>query len=59
MNLLAYIDPGSGLLVWQLLVAGAMAVLFYLKRTRKFLGRIGRKIIGKDNVNPPNPANER
>lgn len=29
---LAYIDPGSGLLVWQLLVASAVGVVFHVRR---------------------------
>ena len=39
--LLAYIDPGSGALVWQALVAGFVGAAFYF---RKFLGRLlGRR----------------
>ena len=36
-NLLAYIDPGSGLLVWQFVVAAFVGFFFYLKKTRKFI----------------------
>lgn len=28
----AYTDPGSGALIWQLLVAGAFSVMFYFRR---------------------------
>ncbi|HEY3175043.1 MAG TPA: hypothetical protein VGK94_04700 [Candidatus Polarisedimenticolia bacterium] len=27
-----YIDPGSGALIWQTLVAGVIGLLFYLRR---------------------------
>lgn len=47
MNVLAYIDPGSGLLVWQLLLGAMLGTLFYLKKVRGFLGRVGRKMLGR------------
>jgi hypothetical protein len=31
---LAYIDPGSGALVWQLAIAGLMGFVFYLGKIR-------------------------
>ncbi len=31
----AYLDPGSGSYLWQLLIAGALGVLFSLKRLFK------------------------
>jgi len=46
--MLAYVDPGSGMLAWQLIVAGFVGLLFYLKKIRSFFGRIGRKMLGKD-----------
>ena len=33
-----YIDPGMGLLAWQALVAACLGTLFYLKKTRTWLG---------------------
>jgi hypothetical protein len=30
--LYAYADPGSGLLIWQMLLAGVAGALFYLRR---------------------------
>jgi hypothetical protein len=48
MNGFAYIDPGSGLLVWQLVVAAFVGCLFYIKKTREFLGRLGRKIFRRE-----------
>ena len=35
--ILAYIDPGSGLLIWQAIAAGALGVVFYFKRFRDLL----------------------
>jgi hypothetical protein len=31
-NAYAYIDPGSGALLWQMLVAGFVGALFYFRR---------------------------
>ncbi len=42
--LLAYIDPGSGLLVWQTIVAACVGVLFYIKKFRTFLGKLFLKL---------------
>jgi hypothetical protein len=39
-----YTDPGSGALVWQLLVASFFGILFYL---RAFIRRITEKISGR------------
>lgn len=47
MKLLLYVDPGSGLLVWQMIVAAALGALFYLKKTRLFIGKLGRRLMGK------------
>jgi hypothetical protein len=35
--ILAYIDPGMGLLLWQSVVAACLGLLFYLKKTRTWL----------------------
>jgi hypothetical protein len=48
MNFFAYVDPGSGLLVWQMMVAACVGCLFYLKKFRQFVFRLGRKLTGKD-----------
>lgn len=48
VNLLAYVDPGSGLLVWQMLVAACVGVLFYVKKTRTFLKNQVRKLFRHD-----------
>jgi len=46
--LFAYIDPGSGLLVWQMVGAAFIGALFYLKKTRDLVVRFGRRILGRD-----------
>ena len=48
VTMLAYVDPGSGMLAWQLVAAAFLGFVFYLKRVRAFFGKIGRKIFGKD-----------
>jgi hypothetical protein len=36
----AYTDPGSGMLIWQMLVAGFVGVMFYFRRlTSWFKGK--------------------
>jgi hypothetical protein len=40
---LAYVDPGSGQLVWQMVVAGCVGALFYLKQVRSFFGKLVAK----------------
>ena len=48
MNCFAYVDPGAGLLAWQMVIAALVGCLFYVKRFRDFAGRLGRKILGRD-----------
>jgi hypothetical protein len=41
MNILAYIDPGSGSLLLQAIVAGLLAIPFFFRRTiGGFVGRL-------------------
>jgi hypothetical protein len=41
----AYADPGSGALIWQMLVAGLVGVSFYFRRiTAWFKNRKGPKV---------------
>ena len=35
--MLAYIDPGAGALVWQMVVSAFVGVFFYLKKTRTWI----------------------
>jgi hypothetical protein len=42
-DLKAYADPGSGALIWQVLVAGAIGVLYYMRKITAFFRRKDRK----------------
>ena len=44
MYTLAYIDPGSGLLIWQAVVAVALGLVFYLRRTREVVADFIRRM---------------
>lgn len=35
-DLAAYADPGTGALLWQVLVAGVIGVLYYIRKIAKF-----------------------
>ena len=48
MSLMLYVDPGSGLLVWQMIVAAMIGALFYLKKFRALVVKLGRKLLGKN-----------
>lgn len=48
MSFFLYVDPGSGLLVWQMIVAAMVGTLFYVKKIRIFVGKLGKKFLGKD-----------
>ena len=37
MKLFAYIDPGTGALIWQMIVSAFVGLLFYLKKTRDWI----------------------
>jgi hypothetical protein len=47
MHILAYVDPGTGALIWQSIVAAFVGSIFYLKKTRKWLGSLWLKISGR------------
>jgi hypothetical protein len=61
MNLFAYIDPGSGSLLLQALLAGLLAVPFFFRRTiGGFVSRIrGEKPESADPPTPPRDGSER
>jgi hypothetical protein len=48
MSILMYVDPGSGLLVWQMIVAAVVGTLFYIKKFRAMVGKIGRRLLGRN-----------
>jgi hypothetical protein len=41
------VDPGSGALIWQMLAAAAVGVLFYFRNFFRGIGRWFRRMIGK------------
>lgn len=43
-SVFAYIDPGVGLLAWQAMVAAVLGLVFYLKKTRRFVIRLVMKL---------------
>jgi len=46
-----YADPGSGALIWQLLVASFVGILFYV---RSFIRRISAMMSGRKNMEESN-----
>jgi hypothetical protein len=44
MKILAYVDPGLGLLAWQAIVATFLGALFYIKKSRDFVIKSIQKI---------------
>ena len=44
----AYIDPGSGSLIYQALLAGLLCLGFTLRRTTDALSRLMRRFSGRD-----------
>jgi len=45
--MLAYIDPGLGALLLQTIIAAFVGLLFYLKKTRRWIVGVFRKIFGR------------
>jgi hypothetical protein len=50
--LLAYIDPGVGALLWQSIIAEFVGLLFYLKKTRRWIVGVFRKMFGRGQKPP-------
>ena len=46
--LVAYVDPGSGLLVWQMIVSSLLGSLFYFKKSRDLILATARKFLRRD-----------
>jgi hypothetical protein len=56
MSIIAYVDPGLGLLAWQAVVAFFLGLFFYVRRSRTWLLRLVQKIFRNGNnskINPP------
>ena len=45
--ILAYIDPGVGALLWHTIIAAFVGLLFYLKKTRRWIVGVFRKMFGR------------
>jgi hypothetical protein len=43
MHIFAYVDPGMGALIWQSIIGIFVGMLFYLRKTRQWLGNLMRK----------------
>jgi len=50
--ILAYIDPGTGALLWQTILAAFVGFLFYLKKTRRWIMGVFRKMFGRGQKPP-------
>ena len=53
---LAYIDPGLGALLWQTIVAAFVGLLFYLKKTRRWIVDSVLKLFGRRRDNKTIPV---
>jgi hypothetical protein len=47
MHFLAYIDPGTGTLVWQAIMSAFVGAVFYLKKTREWVASAIQKLLGR------------
>ena len=56
----AYADPGSGALIWQMLLAASFGVMFYLRRIIRWVRRLrlGRRRAGSANDFDDSPLEE-
>lgn len=53
----AYLDPGSGHVIWQYLLAAALGGIFYIKRIYYFFVKLLRGGVAKDKDNAPGHSN--
>ena len=55
MTVLAYVDPGLGLLLWQAVVSAFVGGLFYVKKTRDWILKPLRNLLqrGQPPIAPP------
>jgi hypothetical protein len=64
MHILAYIDPGVGALVWQSAIGIFVGILFYLRKTRQWIGLLIGKVFrveqkpGNSTVDLPTDKNK-
>jgi len=45
--LIAYVDPGLGMLIWQTIVAAFVGTIFYMNKTRRWIVASIRSIFGR------------
>ncbi|HSY74940.1 MAG TPA: hypothetical protein VK810_05680 [Dongiaceae bacterium] len=63
--LIAYVDPGLGMLIWQTVVAAFVGTIFYMNKTRRWIVATIRNIFSRGGKIEPtttavteNPATE-
>jgi hypothetical protein len=49
----AYIDPGTGSLAYQVLLAAALGAMFFVRQLRTRVAAIVRKLAGRSSAEPP------
>ena len=54
----AYADPGSGALIWQILVGASIGVMFYLRTLIRWVRGLKSKRNADDNTVPSEAENE-
>ena len=55
--LIAYVDPGTGLLLWQAIVSAFVGAIFYVKKTRTWVFRGISKVLRlKGGAEAPKPV---
>ena len=47
MECWAYIDPGSGLLLWQMVVGACVGCVFYVRKSRRWIIRRVQRLFGR------------
>jgi hypothetical protein len=50
LNILLYIDPGTGSLLFQLILSGIISILFYFKKIIGFFKIKAKDVRNKDNI---------
>ena len=53
MKLIAYVDPGLGLLAWQAIVAAFVGTFFYIRKTRDWLIGLARRLFRRETKKQP------
>lgn len=52
----AYVDPGTGMLLWQGLIAATGVLLFLIRNPKDALKKGWDKITRRNKSNPPDPS---